>query len=220
MLIFKSFTSFKGPSNIDHSINISLVDRSELRLWFFKHGTEYPSPSNISRKTGRRTAILLPSESMKVDRFLSQLMFVPPNYHSILKSHRKKTILLYEGISVWWPFDDGTQLFKDLKCPVQSCRMTTDKSKRKTADLVVFWDYYTPSKTKRPFNQLYALYHIEPPFITHPVDYPGNFPVKDDRDIAIIMTYFCVFKMFSIGQSHTGICAIEILNVKSISYCC
>lgn len=175
---FKSYRGFQELSKIYRSENIHLIDRSETKLWFFEHGIKYPLPSNISKETGRRTAILLPSESLKEDRFLSQLMFVPPNYH---QSHKKKTILLDENLPTWWSFNEGSQLFKDLRCPVNACRMTTDKSQRKTADLVIFWDYYKPFKTTRHSNQLYALYHIEPPFITQPIDYPGNFPFKWTR---------------------------------------
>lgn len=154
----------------------SLIIHVKPKPWFFINGTRYADPAPISKETGFRAVKLLPHEDMKNDRFLNQMMFVPPNYHSVQQSGKYKTILANNGIPSWWNLAQGTQMFKALRCPVNTCRMTTDGKERSTADLIMFHDHYAPSNETRSPNQLYALYFVEPPFITGAVSdqYRGN----------------------------------------------
>lgn len=129
--------------------------------WYFVNGTRYPAPAIVCTKTGKRNVKLLPSEDMENDRFMSQMMFVPPNYKLIRDSGKLKTILMYFGIPYWWSEKAGSQAFKDLKCPVDTCRMTTDRKERSTADMVFFHDQYEPTNETRPLRQINALYQME-----------------------------------------------------------
>lgn len=61
----------------------------------------------------------------------------------------------------------GSRSFKDFKCAVDTCTITTDKAKFKSADLVWVYEYnrYKPKNYTRPSNQVYAYYSVEPPMI-------------------------------------------------------
>lgn len=61
----------------------------------------------------------------------------------------------------------GSQSFKDFKCAVDTCTITTDEAKFKSADLAWFYDYerYPPKNYIQPSNQTYAFYSVEPPMI-------------------------------------------------------
>lgn len=160
------------PTSDDYDPTGFIVHKMS-KPWFLKNGTRFPDPSTISNTTGRRVAKLLPFEDPGNDRFVNQMMFVPPNYTSSRDEKNFKSILLYNGMAIWWSLKAKNR-FEALRCPVNTCRLTTDKSKRQEVDLVMFWDYYEATNQTRPLNQLYALYHIEPPFITVPVKDPGT----------------------------------------------
>lgn len=100
-------------------------------------------------------------------------MFVPPNYDLIKKSGKFKTILLYNAPN-WWEYSEGDDLFKNLECPVDTCQITLDKNKRRTADMVLFHDHYVHANIKRKSHQIYAISHSESPFHTVPFEYPGK----------------------------------------------
>lgn len=84
-----------------------------------------------------------------------------------------KTILAYE-LPAWFKLNDGPQAFVDLKCPVQKCRLTTNRAERRTADLVLFHEHYIKTIHQRPANQIYALYNIESPPHTARIPYQGS----------------------------------------------
>lgn len=96
----------------------------------------------------------------------------------------------------------GSRSFNDFKCAVNTCTITTNKAKLKSADLVWFYDYerYKPENYSQPSNQVYALYTVEPPMIW---DYlPGMPTLLNITNKTYYFTeYFVVFsKVFSIGQ--------------------
>lgn len=164
-----------GQNNYDLS---SFMVVTEPKPWFFKNGTTYPEPAKISQKTGIRDAKLLSEEDPGNDRILNQLMFVPPNYNSIVKSKKVKIILAYYDSLFWWkPKLDGN-IFQKLKCPVDTCRITTNKSEIEIADLVFFYNGYEPVKYKRPSKQIYAIYYYEPPHKGDLIKYPGKIKTK------------------------------------------
>lgn len=150
-----------------------MINGLDEKPWYFKDGKRYPEPATISNVTGIRNAKLLPYEDIGNDRILNQLMFVPPNYDLIKKSGKFKTILLYNAPN-WWEYSEGDDLFKNLECPVDTCQITLDKNKRRTADMVLFHDHYVHANIKRKSHQIYAISHSESPFHTVPFKYPGK----------------------------------------------
>lgn len=158
----------------DYDSSSFIIVTKPLKPWFLENGTRYPEPAKISQKTGIRDAKLLPDEDPGNDRILNQLMFVPPNYESIVHSQKIKTILAYNGYISWWKIKKQENVFKKFNCPVNTCRLTNNQEERQTADLVLFHDRYTHTKRRRPSKQLYALYHSESPIKTRPVKYPGE----------------------------------------------
>lgn len=77
------------------------------------------------------------------------------------------------NIPEWFHIRLGTEVFTDLKCPVNNCRLTTKHSNRQTADLVLFHGYYVDIGYPRSPEQIYALYYIESPPHTSIIEYPG-----------------------------------------------
>lgn len=146
---------------------------TKAKPWYLVNGTCNPEPASISPNTGIRDAKLLPNEDPGNDRILNQLMFVPPNYDSIVQSKKIKTILAYHGYIYWWNLKEGEDVFKTFKCPVNTCQLIKDKKMIQSADLVLFHDRYVHTEEKRPPKQLYALFHSENPAKTRPVQYPG-----------------------------------------------
>lgn len=85
-----------------------------------------------------------------------------------------KTILAY-NIPSWLNFESGINVFTDLACPVNKCRLSTKHSERKTADLVVFHEHYVDTNCVRSPQQIYAFFHLEAPPYTSRIKYPGEF---------------------------------------------
>lgn len=129
--------------------------------WYFQNGSRYPEPPKFSEKMGKRDAKLMPFEDEKYDRFTNQMMFVPPNYDKIVKSQKYKTILAYTEIAEYWNVRVGTEIFKEFKCPVFTCRLSDKKEEIHTAEMVLFYDYYVAANVTRKPEQIYALYHME-----------------------------------------------------------
>lgn len=71
-------------------------------------------------------------------------MFVPPRYEEIRKSGKLKTILLYNGLGPW-NVKPGRSVFIQSKCPVDTCTITPDRDKAKTADLILYKDHFIPT---------------------------------------------------------------------------
>lgn len=149
----------KDVGALDDYDSSSFILQIEPKPWYFVNGTQRPAPATVNNKTGKRIAKLLPFEDMENDRFANQMMFIPPNYGLILVSGKFKTILLY-SMPIWWDITTGSQIFKNLKCPVDTCRLTTDRQERSTADMVFFHDQYEPTNEPRPLKQIYALYYV------------------------------------------------------------
>lgn len=84
-----------------------------------------------------------------------------------------KTILAYE-LPSWFQIHDGSEVFSDLKCPVQKCRLTTNRYERHIVDLVLFHEHYVESYHARPKNQIYAVFNMESPVHTVRIPYPGK----------------------------------------------
>jgi glycoprotein 3-alpha-L-fucosyltransferase len=87
---------------------------------------------------------LLPYEDPRTDRITNQLMFIPHNYEEIRNSGKLKTILLYNGIGPW-NVKTGRNVFIQSKCPVDTCTITPNRDKAKTADLLLYKDHYIPT---------------------------------------------------------------------------
>lgn len=138
--------------------------------WYLQNGTRYPEPVPL-QNSSEYFQNLFPVEGNSNDRIVNQLMYVPPNYN---KNKEIKTILSANGLVDWWSIKEGTDLFSNLKCPVDRCRLTTNNSELSTADMVLFHDGPIPTNTTRPPNQIYAVYYTESPFSSFPVSIPGK----------------------------------------------
>ncbi|XP_055309120.1 glycoprotein 3-alpha-L-fucosyltransferase A-like isoform X2 [Sitodiplosis mosellana] len=164
---------------------------AKTNSWYLQNGTRYPEPATKSQKTGIRDTKLFPDEDPGNDRILNQMMFIPSNYDSILKSKKVKTILAYNGFVYWWKIKKGEDVFKTFNCPVNTCQLTKNRSERQTADLVLFHDRYIHTKRRRPPKQLYALYHSESPAKTRPIRHPDkiNWTITYRHDSIITTPY-------------------------------
>lgn len=85
-----------------------------------------------------------------------------------------KNILGY-NVPSWLNVKYGKEMFTDLKCPVDKCRLTNRFSERNYADLILFNEKYVATNDPRPKNQIYALYIMESPPHTPSISYPGKF---------------------------------------------
>lgn len=133
--------------------------------FYFKDGQVYPQPAKISKVTGRRDAKLLPFEDPDGDRWINQLMFVPPNYEEIRKSNKTKLIGFPFGVIGWmFPLVQKLNLetyISDIKCPVSTCTMSKKKEDMGKADLL--FDVYKSLDIPRNPNQIYAFLKMEGP---------------------------------------------------------
>lgn len=138
--------------------------------WYLQNGTRYPEPAPL-QNSSENFKHLFPFEGNANDRIVNQLMYVPPNYN---KNKEIKTILSANGIIDWWRVKEGTDLFSNLKCPVDRCRLTANYSEQSTADMVLFHDHLIPTNKTRPPNQIYALYYTESPLSSFRVSIPSK----------------------------------------------
>lgn len=159
------------------------VEKLLEKLWFFENGTKFPKPAKIGSKTR-----LMPNEAVDDDRIVNQLMFVPPNYEEIKKKGKLKNILLYDGFLHWnikmsnvgddgnrkivvtFRFNkllmfSGRSLFTNSKCPVDTCKVTSDRAQLNSSDLVIFKSFSGSQASKNP-RQLFMLYLLESPHHT------------------------------------------------------
>lgn len=107
----------------------------------------------------RSTLLIQPIDDKPRDRFVDQMMFVPENYDEILKRKKYKTILSIDGLPERWNVSMNTDLFSNLNCPVQTCRLTTKPEERSKADMVIFMLEYKPTNETMPNNQITAVYY-------------------------------------------------------------
>ncbi|XP_035775611.1 glycoprotein 3-alpha-L-fucosyltransferase A-like [Anopheles albimanus] len=158
--------------------------------WYFSQGVRYPKPARRNRKTNKRLARLLPSETARGDRISNQLMFIPPNYETIKRKGKLKTILVYNGLSPW-NVKAGRDVFLSSKCPVSTCTITAQREKAATADLVLYKDHYIPPAVPRSPYQIYMMYFLECPYHTQHVKYPDvfNWTATYRKDSDIVAPY-------------------------------
>ncbi|XP_058446761.1 glycoprotein 3-alpha-L-fucosyltransferase A [Malaya genurostris] len=160
------------------------------RPWYFSNGVRYPKPVRWNRKTNKRIARLLPSETQRGDRITNQLMFVPPNYEAIKRKGKLKTILLYNGLGPW-NVKAGRDVFLNSKCPVSTCSISAAREKAAMADLILFKDHYIPPAVPRPARQIYMMYFLECPYHTQHVKFPDvfNWTATYRKDSDVVAPY-------------------------------
>lgn len=167
---------YVDEEKLANSIQLEKDSYDELvqtKPWYFLGGQRQPKSAKKSKKTRKRIAKLMPYEDPWTDRITNQLMFVPPNYEAIRESGKLKTILLYNGLGPW-NIKQGQDVFKNLKCPVNTCKVTAKRELANQADLILYKDYYIPTGVPRPPNQIYMLYFLECPYHTQHVKFPGK----------------------------------------------
>lgn len=107
------------------------------------------------------------------------------NKSALKKSTKIKTILLYYGLGMSWGSHiiSGRHVFMQQKCPVNSCRLSGNRSQMSEADVVVFKDVFMNPKVRRVPEQLWVMYLLEvswgsfPFFISPLLSLPSNFVV-------------------------------------------
>jgi len=138
----------------------------QYRPWYMSGGTRRPLPAEKSPKSGRRMALLWPEEDPGSDRITNQLMFVPPSPSAgESNGQRLKKILFYYGLGSWFPLTPGRDMFRDARCPVDTCYITLDQKHTTDADAIVYHDHFTHPRHSRPPKQvrgLHLLHHGVP----------------------------------------------------------
>ena len=125
------------------------------RPWYLSGGTRWPLPAEKSSKSGLRMALLWPEEDPGSDRITNQLMFVPPSPSAgESNGQRLKKILLYYGLGSWWPLTPGRDMFREARCPVDTCTITLDQTQTADADAIVYYDSFTHPGHPRPPKQV------------------------------------------------------------------
>ncbi|EDS38396.1 glycoprotein 3-alpha-L-fucosyltransferase A [Culex quinquefasciatus] len=172
--------SSKLDNGYDASLNeLSLAGPNQMsslneRPWYFSNGVRYPKAVSRNRKTNKRNARLLPSETSRTDRISNQLMYVPANYETIKRKGKLKSILLYNGLGPW-NVKAGRDVFLTSKCPVTTCSITSAREKAVSADLILYKDHYIPPAVPRSAHQIFMMYFLECPFHTQHVKFPDAF---------------------------------------------
>lgn len=69
----------------------------------------------------------------------------------------------------------GRDVFIASKCPVNTCKITTNRELASTADLVLYKDHFMPTGMIRPAKQIYMLYFLECPYHTQHIKFPDVF---------------------------------------------
>ena len=120
-------------------------ENEKFRPWYMSGGTQRPLPAAKSRKSGRRMALLWPEEDPGSDRITNQLMFVPPSLSTEESSgQRLKKILLYYGLGSWFALKPGRVMFREARCPVDTCDITLNQTQTADADAIVYYHFFTP----------------------------------------------------------------------------
>jgi len=136
-----------------------VADEDEnCRPWYLFGGTRWPLPAEKSSKSGRRMALLWPEEDPGSDRITNQLIFVPP-FSSASESNgqRLKKILFYYGLGSWFPLKPGRDMFRDARCPVDTCIITLDQKQTADADAIVYHHRFSQTHHPRPPRQVRIL---------------------------------------------------------------
>ena len=131
---------------------------NKRRPWYMSGGTRWPLPAVKSPKSGRRMALLWPEEDPGSDRITNQLMFVPPSPSAGESSgQRLKKILLYYGLGSWFPLKPCRNMFRDARCPVDTCTITLDQKQKTDADAIVYHHRFAHPHHPRPPRQVRGL---------------------------------------------------------------
>lgn len=97
----------------------------------------------------------------------TNIMFIPPVKQTFQKPIKLKTILSMNVLLKWYNVSEGTELFTELKCLVNTCRLTKSWEEKDTADMIIYFHepFYEASSPK----QVQAYFQMEPPHITKPL---------------------------------------------------
>ena len=129
------------------------------RPWYMSGGTQWPLPAARSPKSGRRMALLWPEEAPGSDRITNQLMFVPPSSPAEgLSGQRLKTILFYYGLGRHIRLTPGRDMFRDARCPVDTCTITLNQTQTADADAIVYYGGFAYPDDSRPPRQVRGLH--------------------------------------------------------------
>ena len=131
----------------------------KYRPWYMSGGTRRPLPPAKSPKSGRRMALLWPEEDPGSDRITNQLMFVPPSLSAgKSSSQRLKKILMYYGLGSWFPLKPGRDMFREARCPVDTCTITLNQNQTTDADAILYHDRFAHPRHPRPPKQVRSLH--------------------------------------------------------------
>ena len=131
----------------------------KFKPWFLSGGTRWPLPAVISPTSGRRMALLWPEEDPSSDRITNQLMFVPPSSSTGESIGQKlKKILFYNGLGRWMPLKPGRDMFREYRCPVDTCSITLDQDQTIDADAIVYFGRFNFPDRPRPPRQVRCLH--------------------------------------------------------------
>ena len=134
----------------------NIADENEKCLpWYMTVGTQWPLPAAKNPTSGRRMALLWPEEDPGSDRIMNQLMFVPPSLSTgESSSQRLKKILMYYGLGSWFRLKPGRDMFRDARCPVDTCNITLDQKQTADADAIVYHQFFELPHHRRPPQQV------------------------------------------------------------------
>ena len=131
----------------------------EDRPWCMPGGIQFPFPATKSPKSGRRMALLWPEEDPGSDRITNQLVFVPPSYSAGDSIGQKlKKILFYYGLGSWLQLKPDRDMFREARCPVDTCNITLDQNQTADADAIVYQHRFAQPGHTRPPRQVRTLY--------------------------------------------------------------
>ena len=133
-------------------------------------------------------------ENFDDDRILAQLKFVPQSRQQkrwVLETKPLKKIMLFHGFKDW-DIKPGRQTFLDQQCAVSTCSLTDNRREMTSADAVLFKQYPTLVRYKRPLSQVWIYFMLEPP--TLPIDFRPfrnvfNWTATFRRDSDIVAPY-------------------------------
>jgi glycoprotein 3-alpha-L-fucosyltransferase len=133
-------------------VSENVTDEDEKGLpWFMSGGKQWPLPRAKIPKSGRRMALLWPEEAPGSDRITNQLMFEPPTPSAGESSgQRLKNMLLYYGLGSWFPLKPGRNMFRNARCPVNTCTITLDQNQTTEADAIVYHHRFAQPDHPRP----------------------------------------------------------------------
>jgi len=142
------------------NVSENVTDENEkIRPWYMSGGTQWPLPAAKSPKSGSRMALVWPEEDPGSDRITNQLMFVPPSSSAgDLVGQRLKKILFYYGLGRHIRLKPGRDLFREARCPVDTCNITLDQKQTADADAIVYYGGFAYPDHSRPARQVRSLY--------------------------------------------------------------